>query len=227
MSYAIALFLLLLNDHVLKYAFPGFITGKLSDFAGVFAFAAFFASAMPRRAASVCAATGALFVWWKSPLSQPVVDALGLSRVVDWTDLAALIVLPFAYRIATKKPIQWRPAIVCVSLFAFAATSGPRTLIEIAKDDPLRHVETNLPIEKVMDRVIQCDMQPDFISGLHVRFEAHSISKQAEAWASVRTEPSGIVLEFTSITVTRPGKYIDERAVRDEFAERFQQCLHK
>lgn len=150
-----------------------------------------------------------------------------MSRVIDWTDLAALVVLPFAYRVATRKPIEWRPAIVCVSLFAFAATSGPRTQIQIAKDDPLRRVETNLPIEEVMDRVIRCGMDPALYSGLHVGFQARSIPKYAEAWASVRTEPSGIVLEFHRITVFRPGQYVDERVLRDEFAERFEQCLRK
>jgi len=28
--------LLILNDHILKYEYPGFVTGKLSDIAGVF-----------------------------------------------------------------------------------------------------------------------------------------------------------------------------------------------
>ena len=30
-----ALGVLVLNDHVLKHACPGFVTGKLSDFAGI------------------------------------------------------------------------------------------------------------------------------------------------------------------------------------------------
>jgi hypothetical protein len=34
----LAVALMFLNDHFLKYQFPGFITGKLSDFLGVFYF---------------------------------------------------------------------------------------------------------------------------------------------------------------------------------------------
>jgi hypothetical protein len=35
---ALAIAILLVNDHVLKHAVPGFVTGKISDMAGMFAF---------------------------------------------------------------------------------------------------------------------------------------------------------------------------------------------
>ena len=229
-GYVVALFLLLLNDHVLKPAFPGFVTGKLSDFAGVFAFAAFFASAIPRRAATICAATGALFVWWKSPLSQTVVDALGLSRVVDWTDLAALIVLPFAYRLAVRKPIVWHPALVCVSLFAFAATSVPRASFDIPNDHPLARIETKMPIEVVLERLSQCGLEPQiYRNSLNLNHESQVLSprKHVSASADFHTEADGIVIELRTVFVWRPGPYIDERAVRDELAQHLDACLHK
>jgi len=42
------------------------LTGKLSDFAGVFLLAMTLAFFMPRRLA--CVVTAVLFVWWKSPV---------------------------------------------------------------------------------------------------------------------------------------------------------------
>lgn len=39
--FLIALFILILNDWVLKHTFNNTLTGKLSDFAGLFAFAFF------------------------------------------------------------------------------------------------------------------------------------------------------------------------------------------
>ena len=39
----LAVGLLLINDHVLKYHYPGWITGKLSDFVGLFVAPLFFA----------------------------------------------------------------------------------------------------------------------------------------------------------------------------------------
>ena len=45
--YLAALSGLLLNDFVLKSAAPGFVTGKLSDFCGLFAFAVFWSVLLP------------------------------------------------------------------------------------------------------------------------------------------------------------------------------------
>lgn len=56
----VALALLLLNDHVLKAAFPGFWTGKLSDAAGLTFFPVVLAFALgARRAPAVAAAAAA------------------------------------------------------------------------------------------------------------------------------------------------------------------------
>jgi hypothetical protein len=47
-----------------------------------------------------------MFVFWKSPLSQPLINAWNtigpftVARVVDWTDLLALLALPLALRYA-------------------------------------------------------------------------------------------------------------------------------
>ncbi|HWK88723.1 MAG TPA: hypothetical protein VNP72_01960, partial [Longimicrobium sp.] len=90
-----SLALLVLNDHVLKAAYGSWLTGKLSDFAGLLAFALFWRALLPRRRMLACAAAGLAFAYWKSPAAQPLVDALnamgaGVGRVVDWSDLAAL-----------------------------------------------------------------------------------------------------------------------------------------
>ena len=230
MSYAIALFLLVLNDHVLKSAFPGFVTGKLSDFAGVFAFAAFFASAMPRRAAAICVATGALFIWWKSPLSQAVVNALGVSRVVDWTDLAALIVLPFAYRMAVRKPIEWRPSIVWVSLFAFAATSPAQRSVRLAHNDALNHYQTRMAIDEVVRSLVQCGVDaiahPEETT-LEIKYGSGMLNKNIMVIASYKTEPHGVVIDVNLISVIHPPVRVDERAVRDELEQKLETCLRK
>ncbi|HEY1174921.1 MAG TPA: hypothetical protein VGF17_02095, partial [Phytomonospora sp.] len=70
-----AALVLLVNDHVLKAAFPGLITGKLSDVAGLAAAPALVALAVglvvPRLPSPVLAgvalvATGAGFAWTKA-----------------------------------------------------------------------------------------------------------------------------------------------------------------
>jgi len=76
-----ALALLLLNDHLLKSTFPGLVTGKLSDLAGLAFFPLFLQGlgelsgrAPSRRALLVCVvATGAVFALVKT--TAPGLDA--------------------------------------------------------------------------------------------------------------------------------------------------------
>src|SRR5687767_12493968 len=94
-AFLCALLLLLLNDHVLKPAFGGVVTGKLSDFAGLFAFTLFFVSLLPKRSSVIALSVTLLFVYWKSPLSEVMIttwNTMGIfavGRVVDYGDLVS------------------------------------------------------------------------------------------------------------------------------------------
>ena len=88
--FLIALLALLLNDGVLKYAYPGWLTGKLSDFAGLFVVAGLLLAAWPRRVGLLLFGAAALFAWWKSPQSQWLIDffnhrGMSIGRIVDFT----------------------------------------------------------------------------------------------------------------------------------------------
>ena len=105
-AFLLAIAVLAINDWVLKPAFGNWVTGKLSDFAGVFALPLLWCAFFPtrRRAGFVLTAVG--FMLWKSPLVEQALAAWNsvgvwrLSRVVDYTDLVALVALLPAYRIA-------------------------------------------------------------------------------------------------------------------------------
>ena len=129
------LFLLLANDFYFKRAFGGQITGKLSDFAGLFVFTLFWIAVFPKFRRVVCVVVAMAFVFWKSSYSQPALDAwnhleLGrISRTVDPTDLIALPMVLLAHWYSRRSPQpSWVPReavilIALVSLFAFTATS--------------------------------------------------------------------------------------------------------
>ncbi len=146
-AFLIALTLLIANDWLLKPIFHNAITGKLSDFAGVFAFAYFWSVAAGRRHVTIHVLVGIAFAIWKSPLSQPAIDAwnalqiMSIARVVDAGDLMALLMLPLSWRIvsmprtATRVDAESIPARVAkvlvagIALVAFTATSkAPRTI---------------------------------------------------------------------------------------------------
>jgi hypothetical protein len=102
--FGLAVALLVLNDWILKAAIGNWLTGKLSDVAGLAAFSMFWAAVLPRQRRMVFLVTGAAFVFWKSPLSEAALQAWNalalwpLARVVDYSDLLALGVLPLTYR---------------------------------------------------------------------------------------------------------------------------------
>lgn len=137
-AFIISILLLLINDIFLKYTFPGWLTGKLSDFTGLFAFAVFLFSFFPARRKAVLIFCGLFFIWWKSFLSQSFIEGFNnispfaIGRTIDYTDLAALVVLPVTYFFSYSSfspRLQSRVAInvACfLSLFAFCNTSAPR-----------------------------------------------------------------------------------------------------
>src|SRR3954468_16878303 len=90
-AYLASVLLLFLNDFSFKQAWPCWFTGKLSDFAGLFAFSVFTLVIWPARANAIGVALA--FAFWKSPLAQPLNDTWNalvpylISRVVDYTDL--------------------------------------------------------------------------------------------------------------------------------------------
>ncbi|HEV2859493.1 MAG TPA: hypothetical protein VGX48_00645 [Pyrinomonadaceae bacterium] len=134
-GFVASLALLLVNDFLLKPLLHNALTGKLSDFAGLFVFPLFWSALFPRFRRHVYVTTAALFLFWKSAHSQPLVEAwnslrlIPLGRTVDATDLVALLVLPVSYFYSQRSPDAVPPRrlatglLACVSIFAFAATS--------------------------------------------------------------------------------------------------------
>ena len=133
-----SIFLLLLNDFYLKYHFHNYFTGKLSDFVGLFAFPYFFSVLLKRKVKLTFILTGVLFIFWKSNSSQFFIDYLnnygiGINRIVDYSDLMALLILPISYLYRTEKNLGIKkinflpkPIIIGICSFAFIATTLPR-----------------------------------------------------------------------------------------------------
>jgi hypothetical protein len=146
--------LLALNDHVLKGAhlLPRWVTGKLSDFAGLFLVPVVAAAVFPRsrpRAPHVAALVAALvFAALKtSPAACAWLGAVGVRVACDRTDLLALPMLLAGLRFAAPLPeaptLRHRLATAAAAL-ACVATSPPRRygppsegpIAPIAKEPP-------------------------------------------------------------------------------------------
>ena len=109
-----AIALLVLNDHVLKAACPGFVTGKLSDFAGLVFFPLLLAAALEqlgiRRGLQTIAiavlATGVFFAAIKLSMSAGDLYRVGLAAL-QWPFRAARAIV-----LGEALPIM-RPVTLC------------------------------------------------------------------------------------------------------------------
>lgn len=117
-----ALGLLVVNDHVLKGAFPGWWTGKISDFAGLLVAPVLVSALLAARTARMRALAFALpTAWFVAVKSVPGAGALTATIAshvgLDWTfafdptDLLALAVLPLAWHVASHRGVIFVPRI--------------------------------------------------------------------------------------------------------------------
>ena len=159
--FLLALALLLVNDALLKQAYPGFITGKLSDFAGLAVIALPLLAAFPRRSRAIYLALAAAFLWWKSPASGAFISCMNdvlpmnIGRTVDFGDLIALAVLPVCARYVASEPRsflkreslhRWLlPPVVMVTLFGVMATSKAPA---VRHDFEVRALESSAPFPR-------------------------------------------------------------------------------
>lgn len=135
--FLVCLGILLLNDFYLKAEYHNWLTGKLSDFSGLFVFVWFWAAIFPDRKLIIYFCTGIVFTIWKSPYSQQFIDLFSqiffpIGRVVDVTDLLALMILPVAFSLNPKTTsiLKVSPIpIAILTVFSFCATSVPEPTI--------------------------------------------------------------------------------------------------
>jgi hypothetical protein len=141
--FMLSVVVLLLNDFWLKQSFPGVLSGKCSDFAGIAIVTLLSLAIYPRRAYPVFIGVATGFAFWKSPLSQPLIEGINswlpwsIGRVIDYTDLLALIVMPACTRVVTNASVFQPPAqsvrrllfppMVVLTSFGLIAT--PATLV--------------------------------------------------------------------------------------------------
>jgi hypothetical protein len=146
--FIICVLTLILNDWYFKTTFHNSLTGKLSDFAGLFAFPYLLSTLFPSRILKIHIWIGLLFIVWKSEFSQPIIDTINnfgipINRTIDFTDNVALIsifvsyfTLKFSFAVNLKPFLQ--KTLIVVSCLSFMATTLPphtnRKFVNIDKE---------------------------------------------------------------------------------------------
>jgi len=118
---------LLLNDFHGKATYHNWLTGKLSDIAGIFIFLVFLTALFPNYKKVWVLSTAVLFIIWKSPLAEPAIQlfnhiGISISRTIDYTDLIALLVLQLTYHYDNLPLKKIRISPVVVGIIAILQT---------------------------------------------------------------------------------------------------------
>ena len=226
-AFLISLVLLLLNDFVFKPQFHNGLTGKLSDFAGLFAFSLFWAALFPRKRTFICVASAVLFVFWKSTYSQFVIEGwnslpfFGIGRTVDYGDLWALLVVPLAWfyvdisrEFHVSRTLIY--SIALVSVFAFTATSfsqkfsyNNRYEFQVSKKELLERI-SRLPKNEVRDSFSKAET-------LSIYFDDCTNNAQAIVFEEMKNQS---VIVLTEMHNRCPSK-VRQEALRQFFEKEF------
>lgn len=157
----------------LKSYYSNFLTGKLSDIAGLFAFPYFLSILFPEKVKLNYIGTAILFILWKSEIIQPILVffqsiGIGLNRTIDYSDLVTLLILPISFLYWNSNlndyftsKINFKPVILSICSFAFIATSLPKehkeinlkSELEITLKAEKQVIITKLKLEKVYGSV--------------------------------------------------------------------------
>ena len=132
--FLVSLGILLLNDWFLKYYFHNWLTGKLSDIAGLAVVFLLAYSFFPKQAKTILVIVTVSFIFWKSPASQDFIELwnqlvpMTISRTIDYTDLLVLPILLLALIYAKRRQPRstdkvWQYLIIFCSVFAITGTS--------------------------------------------------------------------------------------------------------
>jgi hypothetical protein len=159
----LSLIILLANDCYWKYEYHNWLTGKLSDIAGLILLPAFLHAFITGKKSAVITSI-LFFIWWKSELSQSTIDLanswfdIHVGRTIDYSDL---LCLPVASILLFIEPpiikISIRrfaiPSMSMLCLFAFCNTTPPRG-IQYIRDNEVT-VYDDYPTSKSKEELLQ------------------------------------------------------------------------
>jgi len=136
--FIIGILMLFVNDQILKFQFPGFLTGKLSDVLGIITFPLLLTFIFPKLKENSVYLAFIIFAFWKIEYSQPLIDFynqytfIQTSRIIDYSDLLVFVFLPIPYYLIKNNSlgsfkVEWINSnlILIGSLFILIAESPP------------------------------------------------------------------------------------------------------
>jgi hypothetical protein len=231
-GFLIGVSLLLLNDFVFKPTLHNALSGKLSDFSGLFVFPLFCVALRPRLRSPIYLVIAVLFAFWKSAYAQPMIDGwnslsvFNVDRSVDYSDLLALFILPvsFRYSLKTSPILKKRVALLVigiVSVFAFAATSYSA---KTAYDNEYSFPFSKQELLERMRRLATNDVYDPFWEADDFEISFDSCIHNATIFMNVKDNQTVMTLKEINYRCPRPpGKEVMQEYFEKEFINKLKE----
>jgi len=169
LDFLLALSLLITNDLLWKDVYHNWFTGKLSDFAGLYALFLFTQGVFNLDLVKLRFVLIGSFVWWKSEFSQAFIEiwntlpVFNLHREVDYSDLLAISVL-FLPRVNIQtlpSTMAGRVTLAIISVIAFVATSIPANTVFVI-DQRMQEYPFEISKDSLVSTIKSMDRPSDF-----------------------------------------------------------------
>ena len=171
--FIVGVLILFINDFYLKQLYGNFLTGKLSDIAGLFVFPIFLTYFMPNHKTKIFITTALGFIFWKLPVADYFISTFNtfsfyqIQRTIDYTDYFTLLILPFSYFYNSKvkllkNNVTIRVGILILSFFCFCSTAGTYGNIKLY-EFPISREELRIALNKTFEKYPEINLPEDAI----------------------------------------------------------------
>lgn len=197
--FLICLIVLFLNDHIFKFQYTSWFTGKLSDIAGIILLPMLLAYLFPKLKENSVFAAGLFFTFWKSPFSESFIkfynfiSPISIHRIVDYSDLLVLLLLPIPYLLIKKNTVLEHfnlkkinvLAVLLPTILVLMSTSQARTYTYSRETGALNFMDVRFEIKKTESDLL----------------------KEIQNQNLVLVKDTAFILEASRYTVSEMGKF--------------------
>jgi hypothetical protein len=198
------LIILFLNDHIFKFQYTSWFTGKLSDIVGIILFPMLLAYLLPKLKENSIFAAGLFFTFWKSPFSESfikiynVISPIPIHRIVDYSDLLVLSLLPIPYFLIKNINILEQFSLKKTNAFAVLLP----TILVLMSTSQMRTYTYSPETGVLTFRDIQFE----------IRKTKEDLLKEIQSQNIVLVKDTAFILESARYEVSRMGK-LDQTAL--------------
>lgn len=175
--FILCVIILFFNDHFFKHTFANWLTGKLSDMAGIIILPLILTYVFPKIKTHSVWISALLFLFWKSSYSESIIRfynrfaLIPITRVVDYSDVSVIVFLPAVYYLIKNinsveflKINKIHPAFFLFpAAFVLMATSPPPSFYYTFSKGNFKCYKCKFTVNKTQNEIVEILKESDIL----------------------------------------------------------------